>query len=66
MNLGFLIGVAVATRMSAGHVLLTTAMAVYVAIGTRYEERDLLAMHGSAYDAYRNSVPATGVSVRRR
>ena len=66
MNLGFLIGVAVSPRMSSGHVLLTAAMAVYVAIGTRYEERDLLARHGLIYDAYRKSVPIVGVSARRR
>jgi protein-S-isoprenylcysteine O-methyltransferase Ste14 len=66
MDLGFLIGVAVAPRMSAGHVLLTALFAAYVAIGVRYEERDLASRHGSAYAAYRKDVPWFGFSVRRR
>ena len=66
MDLGFLIGVAVAPRMSAGHVLLTVLFAAYVAIGVRYEERDLAATHGSAYAAYRRNVPWFGFSVRKR
>jgi protein-S-isoprenylcysteine O-methyltransferase Ste14 len=66
MNLGFLIGVAVAPCMSAGHVLLAVLFAAYVAIGVRYEERDLAATHGLAYAAYRKDVPWFGFSARKR
>lgn len=56
MDLGVLIGVGVAPRMSVGHLLLFALFCAYVAIGVRYEERDLVAVHGAAYTAYRNRV----------
>jgi protein-S-isoprenylcysteine O-methyltransferase Ste14 len=66
MDLGFLIGLLCAPRMSAGHLLLTALFAAYVAIGVRYEERDLELAHGPAYVAYRKDVPWIGFTARKR
>jgi len=43
-------------RMTAGHLLLATGMSVYMLIAIRYEERDLRALFGTAYDEYRAGV----------
>lgn len=46
-----------APTMSRGRLLLAAGFAVYIAIGVRFEERDLVRAHGEAYRAYRERVP---------
>ena len=50
---GFLIGFWATPHMTGGHLLLAGLITAYVMFGTRVEERDLLAMLGEDYRAYR-------------
>jgi len=43
--------------MSQGRLLLAAVWTLYILIAIRYEERDLIAHFGKAYDHYRKSVP---------
>ncbi|MBI5762609.1 MAG: isoprenylcysteine carboxylmethyltransferase family protein [Planctomycetes bacterium] len=43
--------------MTAGHLLFSAAMTVYILIAIRLEERNLLEIHGSDYASYRKRVP---------
>jgi methanethiol S-methyltransferase len=43
--------------MTAGHVLFSAAMTLYILIAIRLEERNLMDIHGEPYRAYRASVP---------
>jgi protein-S-isoprenylcysteine O-methyltransferase Ste14 len=52
MYLGFVIGMWSTPRMSAGHLLLSAVMTIYVLIGRRYEKRDLIARFGDRYLDY--------------
>ena len=42
--------------MTHGHLLLAVGMTVYILIGIRYEERDLVARFGAQYSAYKDKV----------
>ncbi|MFT3872646.1 MAG: hypothetical protein QM714_08365 [Nocardioides sp.] len=44
--------------MSASHLFLAAAVTGYIAIGIRFEERDLRRTFGAAYDDYATRVPA--------
>ncbi|HEX7690259.1 MAG TPA: NnrU family protein [Burkholderiaceae bacterium] len=55
--LGFLVAFWCAPRMSTGHLLFAGACSAYILVGTRLEERDLLAHFGAAYARYRERVP---------
>ena len=46
-----------APTMSRGRLLLAVGFAAYIAIGVRFEERDLVRAYGDAYRAYRDRVP---------
>lgn len=52
--LGQLLGFWATPTMTAGHLLFALVMLAYVLVALRYEERDLLAMHGDTYRAYRD------------
>ena len=44
--------------MSAGHLLFAAGMTLYMLLAIPFEERDLVAVHGSSYERYRGEVPA--------
>ena len=43
-------------RLSVGHLLYAAGMSVYILVGIRYEEQDLLRSYGQAYRRYRQQV----------
>ena len=58
LYLGWLLIFWGAPTMTAGHLLFSTGMSVYILIALRYEERDLVAHIGARYVRYREQVPA--------
>lgn len=54
--LGFLLAFWATPQMSMGHLLLAVGFTVYILIGIRYEERDLVAHFGDTYTQYRTRV----------
>lgn len=57
MMTALLLGLWVTPHMTAGHLLLSLGMSVYVLIGVHYEERSLARELGDAYFRYQASVP---------
>jgi protein-S-isoprenylcysteine O-methyltransferase Ste14 len=57
LYLGFLIAFWVTPVMTASRLFFAALMTAYIFIAIRFEERDLLLLHGSAYGRYRDSVP---------
>lgn len=55
---GTLLALWATPTMSRGHLLLAALFTLYLAIGYRFEERDLARRHGASYLAYRREVPA--------
>lgn len=53
---GFVLAFFATPRMTAGHLLLATAMLGYILIAIGHEERDLVSMFGSDYEDYRGRV----------
>jgi protein-S-isoprenylcysteine O-methyltransferase Ste14 len=56
--LGFLIAFWFTPHMTAGHLLFAAGMTVYILIGVRHEEGDLVQALGPKYVAYRRETPA--------
>jgi methanethiol S-methyltransferase len=50
---GFILAFWATPQMSAGHLLLAAGMTLYILIAIRHEERDLVGLFGSDYEAYR-------------
>jgi protein-S-isoprenylcysteine O-methyltransferase Ste14 len=54
--LGYVIAFWSTPHMTVGHLIFTVTMTVYILIGVRLEERDLLSVHGAAYEKYQQQV----------
>lgn len=63
---GFFLAFWATPHMTAGHLLLSAGMSVYMLIAIRYEERDLVTYYGEDYAAYRKSVGMLFPRIGRR
>jgi protein-S-isoprenylcysteine O-methyltransferase Ste14 len=65
MMLGLVIAFWATPHMSVGHLFFAVASTGYIAVGIRFEERDLRTELGAEYDEYANRVPALVPAPRR-
>lgn len=56
LYLGLLLGFWATPDMTPGHLLLALGFTLYILVGIRFEERDLLRQFGPSYHAYRQQV----------
>jgi protein-S-isoprenylcysteine O-methyltransferase Ste14 len=61
---GLLLAFWATPHLGASHLLFAAASTAYVAVGIRFEERDLRRTFGAAYDAYAARVPAVVPGLR--
>jgi protein-S-isoprenylcysteine O-methyltransferase Ste14 len=57
LYLGFLIAFWAAPVMTAGHLLFSLGMSLYIFIGIHHEEKDLTKLYGTDYERYRQRTP---------
>jgi methanethiol S-methyltransferase len=57
LNLGFIVAFWAAPTMTAGHLLFAAVTTAWILVAMQLEERDLLAVLGARYAAYRDGVP---------
>lgn len=63
---GFLIAFWATPTMTLGHALFALGMTTYILVAIRHEERDLVALFGTDYEAYRGRVGMLSPRLRRR
>ncbi len=56
MMFGFLLAFWITPVMTLGHLIFAASFSIYIFIGIKFEERDLLAYFGSTYEKYRRKV----------
>ena len=54
--LGFIIAFWATPRMTVGHLVFAIATTTYILIAIQLEERDMVSVHGTAYEKYREEV----------